>query len=481
MPRWSRAAVPAVCAAALLAGCTTVGPNFQTPAAPTVGGYAMAGDRTSPEAQLTPDQRPAGPWWRAFGDPTLDRVMTEALANNQTVAEADANLARAEAQVQSAQGALKPNVSGAANAERERINIQSFGFTGFPNPTLSLYSIGGTVSYDLDLFGGGRRQVEGAKARAEMQARRADAAYLTLTGNVAMQAMRIATLRAQIATANEIVADDQRNIDIVHAAEAAGGEPQSATVGGRTQLAQDQALIPPLTQQLAEARHQLALLVGKSPAEWSAPDFEMTAISAPASVPVSLPSALVRGRPDILAAEADVHAATADVGVATARLYPDVRLTANLMQTALSPDKLFSWDATGYTLAAGVTGPIYNGGQLKADKRAAEAAARASLARYRQTVLSAFTQVSDVMSAIATDDERLAALRLSENTAQANLNDMRAAYRLGGGALLPVIDAQRRLNETRRDLIAAEGQRLADIVRLYTATAADWRETTAQR
>jgi NodT family efflux transporter outer membrane factor (OMF) lipoprotein len=476
MPRWNRRAAPALAAAALLAGCTTVGPNFERPAAPTAPGYAMAGDRQSAVASLTPDRRTAGAWWKALGDPALDEVMTLALANNQTVAEADANLGRARAQVSSAQGGLKPQADLTANAERERINVQAFGFAGFPNPTINLYSIGGAVSYDLDLFGGGRRRVESATARAEAEARRADAAYLTLTGNVALQALRIATLRSQIAAAEAIIADDQQNIDIVRKAEAAGGEAPSASTGGKTQLAQDQALLPPLNQQLAEARHALAALVGKAPAEWAAPDFDLAAFARPAEIPVSLPSALVRRRPDIVAAEADLHQATADIGVATARLYPDIKLSANLMQSAITPGALFSFDSTGGAIAAGLTAPIFDGGTRRADRRAAQAAAQASLARYRQTVLTAFVQVSDVMSALANDQDRIAALGQAEATAQANLRDVRAAYSLGGIALLPVVDAQRQLNQARRNRIEAEGQRMADIVKLYTATAADWRE-----
>ncbi|HEX7761526.1 MAG TPA: TolC family protein, partial [Caulobacteraceae bacterium] len=225
----------------------------------------------------------------------------------------------------------------------------------------------------------------------------------------------------------------------------------------------------------AEARHALAALAGRSPAEWSAPDFALGGFSAPDSVPVSLPSELVRKRPDILAAESDLHAATANIGVATAKLYPDVRLSADLTLTALSPEKLFSWNSTGYTLGAGVTAPIFHGGTLKADKRAAQDEAQASLARYKQTVLTAFTQVSDVLSALANDDERIKAVALAQSTAEANLRDARSAYTLGGGPFVDVVTAQRRLNMTRRDYVDAQAMRLTDIVKLFTATAADWR------
>lgn len=469
----------AMVVAACLAGCAVVGPNFQRPAAPASAGFAMAGDERPGGVALTSETRAAGPWWRALGSPRLDAVMSEALAGNQTVAAADANLQKAQALEQSARGGLAPKLDASAGAQRERINTQVFGITGFPSPTINLYSVGGTVSYDLDLFGGGRRRVEAAGAMAQAQAHRTDAAYLTLTGDVALQAVRIAGLRARIATLQSIIADDQVNIDIVRKAEAAGGEAPAAATGGLAQLAEDQALLPPVRQQLAQARHALAQLVGKSPAEWTAPDFAMEEFSPPSRIPVSLPSMQARRRPDILAAEADFHADTAKIGVATADLYPDIRLVAGLTQSALTPASLFSYDSTGWNFGAGLTAPILNGGSLRAQKRAAEAQARASLAQYRQTVLSAFVQISDVLAALAHDEDERVAVTHAEAAAQAALRDARAAYRLGGAAFLAVVEAQRRLDRARLDRIDAEDQRLMDIVKLFAATAADWRQSPA--
>jgi NodT family efflux transporter outer membrane factor (OMF) lipoprotein len=337
------------------------------------------------------------------------------------------------------------------------------------------------VGYDLDLFGGKRRASEAAQARAEAAARQADAAYLTLSGNVALQAMRVASLRSQMAAVQQVIADDRRTLEMIHAAQRAGSEAPSATAGGEAQLAEDEALIPPLERDLAAARHQLALLVGKSPAEWSAPDFDVARIAQPAEVPVSLPSELVRRRPDITAAAAELHAATADVGVAVAAQYPDLRLSANLTQSATSADNLFDYKATGWQLLAGVTAPIFHGGTLKANRKAAEAEARAALARYHDTVIRAFVQVSDVLAALATDQTEMTTLQRAQAAAQSNANDAQTAYRLGGGTLLQVIDAQRQLNRARRATAQAEGQRLSDLVQLYTATAADWRAEVAKR
>jgi NodT family efflux transporter outer membrane factor (OMF) lipoprotein len=292
-----------------------------------------------------------------------------------------------------------------------------------------------------------------------------------------MQAMRVASLRAQLVSLQQVVADDRRLLDLIHAAQRAGSEAPSATAGGEAQLAEDEALLPPVQRDLDAARHQLAWLVGKSPAEWTAPDFELAAFTSPGDVPVSLPSTLVRRRPDILAAEAELHAATADVGVAVANQYPDIRLSANLTQSAIKPQNLFNYNATGWQLLSGVTAPIFHGGTLKAQRKGAEAEARAALARYQATVIRAFVQVSDVLAGLAADQQQIAGLKRAETASAANARDAQTAYRLGGGTLLQVIDAQRQLNRARRASVQAEGQRLSDLVQLYTATAADWRTT----
>ncbi|WP_293904702.1 efflux transporter outer membrane subunit [Phenylobacterium sp.] len=478
MPLSNRLPCTAVALALALGGCAAVGPEFRPPAAPAGpagAGYAMVGDPAAPGARLDPEARSAGPWWEAFGDPDLDRVVRQALAESPSVAEAGATLARYQAEVRAARGAQAPEVTANGSAQRERINTQAFGFN-FPTPTITLYSIGAGVSYDLDLFGGKRRATEAAQARADQAARQADAAFLALSGNVALQAMRVAGLRARIAAVEAVIADDRRTIDMVRKAEALGGQAPSAITGGRAQLAEDEALLPPLQRELDMARHQLALLVGKSPAEWSPPDFDMARLTAPAEIPLSLPSTLVRRRPDILAAEAELHAATAEIGVAVAAQYPDIRLSATLTQSTMKPEQLFNYSSSGWNLLSGVTSPVFDGGRLKAERRAAEATARVSLARYQQTVLRAFVQVSDALAALGSDQQRIAALGRAGDAATARVRDAEAAYRLGGGALIQVVDAQRQLSRARQALAEAQAQRFADLVELYAATATDWRK-----
>lgn len=471
-PLPSRLALVAALAASLGA-CKTVGPNFHTPPAPTEPGYAMAGDKAAP--RVVSASATASEWWTAFGSADLDAAVRQALKDNPTIVEADATLEEMRQQAGAIRGELGPQADANAGIQRERVNVAAFGFSGFPNPTINLYSVGGAVSYDLDLFGGGKRRLENAQAKAEAQAQRAKAAYLTISGDVALAAVEIARNRAQIAAVEQMLADDRQNLELARKAEQLGGAAHSAGIGAQAQLGQDEALLPPLEQALAQDRHALALLVGRAPADYVAPDFDLDGLKLPDAIPVELPSELVRRRPDILAAEADLHAATAQIGVETAKLYPDIRLSAALTQSALMPAKLFSYDSSGWNIGAGLTAPLFHGGTLRANKKAAEAAARASLARYEATVGRAFGQVADLLQALANDENEIKAQTMALADAEANLHDERFAFDKGAGTMIAVLDAQRRAHAARRGLAQAEGQRLADAVKLFVATGADWR------
>ena len=472
--------IAALLAASSLTACASVGPDFQAPEAPRTASTLGAGDTAPAAARLDAAGANAGPWWTALNAPELDAVIRQALKDSPTLAEADATLAQARSALAQARGVAGPQVTGDAGIARQRANLQSFGFTGFgdiqlSNPTFSLYSVGGAVSYDLDLWGGNKRRIESAAARAEAEGRRAEAAYLSLTANVALQAATIATLRAQIALVERMTADDEANIELIRKANALGGSTSLAKVSAASQLEADRAELPALRGELAAARHALAVLVGKAPADWRAPDFDLAGMTLAAPVPVALPSQLIRKRPDILAAEAELHAATAEIGVATADLYPNLKLSASLTQGALKPGDLFSYDASGWDLAAGLTAPIFDGGALRARRQQAREAALAASARYQRTVLSAFGQVADALSALSSDEAAMAAFAGAEQQAAERLRLARLAFDKGGGTLLEVVDARRALNAARSALARAQGQRLVDAIRLFAATGADWR------
>jgi len=466
----------AALASLAVAGCATVGPEFAPPSAPATDGYAMQGDAPAPnEVALTSGNEVEWQWWRNFASPSLDVLVEQALRDNRTLAAADAALARAQAQLSAARGDTMPQVNYDARAERERVNTAAFGIEGFASPTISLYSVGSKAIFDLDVFGGQRRRVEGAAARAQAQAHRADAAYLALSGQVVTRAIDIASLEAQLAATEQIVADDRRVLEMIQRSIMAGGAPASAEIAATAQLAEDEARLPPLRVGLSEARHALSVLVGQTPGDWAPPAISLETMIIPGRIPVSLPSALVHSRPDILAAEADLHAATADIGVATAALYPRISLGVDFSLTSLSPETLFNYESAGWSFGPSITGPLFRGGSLQAQRRGAQAAQAEAMARYEQTVLVAFAQVSDLLQGVTqgrllVDAQTRAAAAAGENARLAEL-----AYENGAGTLLQVIDAQRQWHRARLGLIQASAELRRDVAALFVATASDWR------
>jgi NodT family efflux transporter outer membrane factor (OMF) lipoprotein len=441
-----------------------------------VTSYAGPGDAPTPaNVQLTPSAETPAEWWTVFGSAELDALVRTALANNQTLAQADANLVEARATADATRGGAAPQVNANAAAVRERINTQAFGFSGFPSPTIPLYSLGASVGFDLDLFGGHRRAIERDDARATAQQARVDAAYLTLSGNVVQQGLLIAGLHAKIGAQNEIIAGDQRILDMVRRGIEAGGQPPAAANTIEAQLSEDQSALPPLRQQLAEAQHRLALYLGRAPVDAPNSSIDLDALQTPAEIPVSLPSELIRRRPDILAAEAELHAATADIGVQTAALYPNITLGASLTQSAIDPGAIFEGASTGWSLGSSLTAPIFHGGALHAQVRRANAAQRAALAIYQETVLEAFVQVADVMQAVGNSQDLIASQRRAVQTADANVRNNRVAFDNGAGTLLSLVDAQRQANRARLAAVDARVALYQSIAALYVATAADWR------
>ena len=482
-PRCATTWIASIVLGASLNACKAVGPDFSPPGSPRLSGYGAPGEAEPALQHVALGAQVADDWWRAFRSPELDRVMRLALAGNPSLQAADATLGEYRADLSAARGQRLPQADVNAAIERERLNFSALGFNSaaFPgiainnNPTFPLYSVGATVSYTLDLWGGVRRGIETAEARAQAQARRADAAYLTLTGDVATQAALIAATRAEIATVQSVLASDQRNLALVRQAQAAGGVAEEARVNASAQIAADSTLLPPLQRQLAAARHDLALLVGRAPASWTAPDFDIAALPLPTEIPVSLPSTLVHERPDILQAEADLHAATAQIGVQTARLYPSINLSAALTQSALQPGNVFSWSSDAYTLGAGLTAPIFHGGEIRAQRRAAVEVELAAAASYRQTVVRAFTQVAALMAELAEDEAALTAAERQQATAQATLRLNQLAYRAGGAGLLPVVDSQRQVDTAQLAVVRVQAQRYLDTIQLFVATGHGWR------
>lgn len=462
---------------ALLSGCT-VGPDWVPPAplTPQVGYGAQTGKA------VALGEAPDRDWWRAFRSPELNDLVDRAIAGNHSLAQSRATLKRAHARIAAVTGHSLPQVDASARAEYERINLSAFGLSSgestfaVKNPTFDLYTIGGGVSYDLDLFGRNRRAVEQVTAEAEASMRATEAAHLLIAGRVVQQVIAIAAANDRLATQQALIAEDERNLALTNSRQRAGEGTMVEVLSAKDQLADDRARIPMLEQELAEGRIMLALLLGITPAELGKTGFSLNTFALPPSVPVALPSALVHNRPDILEAEAQIHAANASLGIATANLYPDIAIGASFSQSNSALGKLFESGSNGFDLFSGITAPIFHGGTLKAEKRAAEADVMAAQANYRQVVVEAFGQVATLLSSVETDGRSLSAREESAAIAAQSLKLSRRSFEVGNSGILQVLDASRSFQRSQLTLLEVRNRQLQNIARLYVATAGGWLE-----
>lgn len=474
---------------ALLSACAS-GPDFKRPASPADAGYVKtdAGvPAMSPAGGGASEQRFAlgreisAEWWKLFRSPALEDILNQAVAGNRSLAAANASLAQAHEAVAVAASGFYPRVDFGTSAQRERNNFKAVGLTGFPPKEFNVYSLGPTVSYTVDAFGLTDRRVEQAAALEAAQNYQLQAAYLTLTGSAVTEAITIASLRAQIKAVEDILADDDSNLKLVRDQLNAGTATDLDVETATAQIATDRTLLPPLRQQLSVAQHALTVLVGKTPSGWTPPDFDLDHLTLPEELPVSLPSALVRQRPDILVTEAQLHAASAAVGVATSELYPKITLSANLAQQFLKPETIFDPASNIWAVGGSLAAPLFHGGELQAQKRGAEDAFQAALATYEQTVLQSFGQVADLLDGLSHDAELLAAQQTANELASAALRLTRTSFTLGNATLLQVLDAQRQFQQARVGLARAQAQRYLDTAQLFVAMGGGWWERPASQ
>jgi NodT family efflux transporter outer membrane factor (OMF) lipoprotein len=481
--------VPALMLCSGLAACA-VGPDYRQPAAPATTGYTPAplppvsGAAAGVSQQFVTGADISGDWWTLFHSAELNSLIDAALQRNPTLMAAQSTLLQAEENLRAGQGAFSPSLSGSFQAERQRVSSAELATAGgsltgnaassVTIPPFDLYNATVSVSYSPDVFGGVRRQVESLGAQVDYQRFELEASYLTLTANIVTAAVTEASLNGQIAATKQIIAIDQATLKILNQQVSYGGIAEASVISEQAALASATALLPPLRASLAQTRDQLADLVGVFPADFHAADFTLESLTLPSNVPVSLPSALVDQRPDIQAAAAQLHAASANVGVATANMLPQITVSADVGQEALEAGALFTPQNLLWSLVAGITQPIFEGGTLNAKRKAAIAALQASGAQYQVTVLSAFQNVADTLQALQYDADALAAEQLSEQTSAHSLQVTQAQVRLGGQPFTAILTAQTTYQNAVIARVKAQAARLTDTAALYQALGGGW-------
>jgi NodT family efflux transporter outer membrane factor (OMF) lipoprotein len=470
----------AACVTLLLGACA-VGPDFHRPGAPPDQGYVpqgtsvpLSGTDKSTQRSLPGEELPAQ-WWQLFHSPPLQQAVEAALAGSPTLVVANATLAQAQEQVIVARAALLPHLNALAGAQHVSSSNQPLQLA------TNEYTLGLSASYALDIFGGARRGVEQQRALAELQRYQLAAAYLTLTGNVVNQALTIASTRLQISTTEELIASDRKNLALTQREFEVGTAAKSDVLTADSQLAADLTQLPSLRQQLSAAHDALAVLTGHTPALWQTHDFDVTEFAVPAQIPVSLPSQLVRQRPDVLAAQAQLHAASAAIGVAEAQEFPSLTLSGSLTRSALVPGALFHDFDTLRDAAGSLSAPLFAGGALRAQTRAARDAFRAQDATYQSVVIEALGQVTDDLWALQHDADRLVVYQHSVDIAQQALQLQQQSYKVGKTNVLQLIDAQRTYAQARLGLATAQVEQLRDTAGLLVALGGAWWKDPSQQ
>jgi NodT family efflux transporter outer membrane factor (OMF) lipoprotein len=467
-----------------LSGCV-VGPNFKPPAAPDVPRYTAA--PLPPATVATPGvtggeaQRfssgadiPAD-WWTQFHSPALDALVRQALANNPNLKAAQAALLAAHETTRAQHGAFLPQVSAGVGITRQK--DPSGALAPVPSNNAFLYTLVTpqlSVSYVPDVFGLNRRTAEAAAAQEEATRFEMIAADITLSANVVAAAIQLASLEDQIEATRALIDIDKKMLAIT------GYQKKKGYVGGldvaaqQAQLAQLEASLPPLLKQLDQQHNAMAVLTGRFPGEAPVETFALAGLTLPQDLPVSLPSALVAQRPDVLQAEANMHAASAQVGIATANRLPNISLTANAGSTALSIGQVFGPGTGFWNLGAALLAPIFDGGTLKHQQRAARANYTQAAEQYRATVLTAFQEVADALTALDQDARTLKATAAAADAAKRTLDLSKLQYKDGYAGYLAVLSAEQGYQQARLSLVQAEASRFADTAALFQALGGGW-------
>ncbi len=440
-----------------LAGCTlpaTIPGNAPQP------DHWLPADETPARASTSNTLMPTQ-WWQGFASAQLDTLMDRALQHNRDLETARASLAEAHQVWLASADSQWPQTDLQADAGRQKYGQALFGPVNFVIPPFSYVEAGPAISWTADLSGRRRASEARARALAAHEQHRLDATWLMISQQIAMLSFDLAEAKDEQDLQQQVTDIDRRLQDLVRESRRAGSATLPDETSAAARLDADQAALPELAQRISRDRHALAVLLGSTPDQQQLPSFHLADFSLPDS-PVNLPSALAHQRPDILAAEASLQAAGAAWGYASASHYPDITLSAQWLQEALTPAGLFHAANAAWALGAGIDLPLADGGQRDAQTEAARQAMLAARSQYQQIVLDAFRQVADQLTALDHDHQLAEVRHRSLLASQEQLDTDRFRLQTGDAGLLPELMAQRALLEARMNELRARLDGLRD-------------------
>ncbi|MEF3365241.1 efflux transporter outer membrane subunit [Methylocystis sp. 9N] len=472
-----------------LPGCA-VGPDFLGPPTPEGAGYTSG--KFSPVTQsaaaaagasqrLVSGRDVPGDWWRLFRSKQISALVTEALENHPNIAAAEAALRQARETTEADVASFFPQSTLTQSVARQQITTAQFG--GFAQssaasgPTALLYTLHNSnvaVSFTPDVFGKTTRTVESDFAGAEYQRFQLEATYLALTANVVTAAITDSSYASQIKVTRDLIAAYQKQLDILEKRFELGAVSAADVVSEKALVAQAQATLPPLEKARAQTRNQLMAYLGRFPNDDKGEAIDIEHLHLPRDLPLSLPSNLVRQRPDVLSAETQLHQASANVGVATANMLPQLTLTGNGGSQAGNFSQLFWPQTSVYNLATQLAGQAFDAGRLFHQREAKLAALEQAEAQYRATVISAFQNVANALQAIKHDAETLRSQVAAEKAAAESLDISEAQYAAGSTTYTTVLNAEQTLLSARLNRVQAQAARFSDTAALMQALGGGW-------
>ena len=483
---------------AMLTGCAA-GPDFKRPIAPAADGYAPAGnipEATASAPVLAGEAQRFNPaadipfdWWTLFQSPQINSLIKRAFKANPNIESAQAALRQVREYAVAQTGFFYPTVGASYSASRNKLagNMggNSPGAQGngtviqtSSNPVgpayYNFHVAQLTVGYVPDVFGLNRRQMESAEAQVAAQKLQLEASYITLASNVIAAALQEASIRAQLAAMERIVAINQEALAILRNQFKIGYVSGMEVAAQEMSLASSEQSLAPLQKQLEQTRDLIRVLAGNLPNEDVEEKFELASLHLPQELPLSLPSKIVEQRPDVRAAEEQLHFASAQAGVAVANRLPQFAIAAGIGGMASTPDWMFRTGGGFFNLAASVSQTIFDGGTLRARSRAAEQALIQAGAQYRSTVVTALQNVADTLYAIQSDANALKAAAAGAQAAQTALALTRKQYQLGYVNYQVQLTAEQSYLQSAINLAQAQTNRLGDTAILYQALGGGW-------
>ncbi len=455
-----------------LGGCT-VGPDYRPARAPAP---AFLGTRPPDAAAIVRTDASLRDWWASFGDPVLDVLVADTIVGNLDLRRAGARIEEARADQREAEASFYPQLSGAASFGEQHypINLQ---YPPLPDTTSTFnrqWQLGLQATWEIDVFGRVRRQVEVSARAVDVSIEDRRGVLVSLLAQVAdsYATLRASQARLVIAERNvHAVADALALVERVFT-EGLGTSLQVAQQ--RAELESEQATLPPLRAAVADATHALAVLTGQLPERYATILAEPGPLPAIPPMPASLPSTVIANRPDIRTAERQYALSVARVGVAVADLYPQFTIPLTLEPTASEVRQVFEAANLLWEASLSVTAPIYQGGRLRAQVRAARAQAEEARLSYEQTVLSAFRDVEDSITAYETDAARERSLAAAAADSELALERSETLYAHGLTGFLDVLTAERTVFAADDAKAVSDLALLEDAVGLYRAFGAGW-------